>query len=140
MCLSAHIKVKKMLDKNAPAIKCSSSVRLKKLMETESKPVTGVFRFNECPGGSTTIPLKKFPGQARVDYSFQDGETYTVPLWVARHLNGYDACAGELKGKTNSVGYPIHENSIDRVTGQPLIQVGQYRRRMAFESSEFMTV
>ncbi len=109
-------------------------------MEEEKRTVSGVFRFHECPGGSTTVPMKKYPGQERVDYQFKDGGEYTVPIWVARWLNGYDACAVELKGKINSCGYPRHENSIDRTTGRPLIRTDQYRRRMAFESNEFMTV
>ncbi len=129
-----------MSENNAPSKKSSSSARLKKLMEEDSRTVTGIFRFNECPGGATTIPMKKYPGQARVDYNFKDGGEYTVPLWVARWLNGYDACAVELKGKINSCGYPRHENSVDRSTGRPLVRTDQYRRRMAFESNEFMTV
>ena len=129
-----------MSENHAPKAKSSSSARLKKIMEEESRTVSGVFRFHECPGGATTVPMKKYPGQARVDYHFKDGEEYTVPLWVARWLNGYDACAVELKGKINSCSYPIHENAVDRITGRPLVQVNQYRRRMTFESNEFMTV
>lgn len=109
-------------------------------MEEESRKVTGIFRFHECPGGAVTVPMKKYPGQSVINFSFKDGEEYTVPLWVARWLNGYDACAGELKGKINSCAYPIHENAVDRDTGRPLVQVNQFRRRMGFESNEFMTV
>ena len=126
-----------MSNNNVPSTKSSSSARLRKIMEEDCRPVKGIFRFHECAGGSTTIPMKKYPGQERVDYQFRDGGEYTVPLWVARWLNGYDACAVELKGKINSCAYPIHENAIDRVTGKPLIQVHEYRRRMGFESNEF---
>ncbi|KKN33423.1 hypothetical protein LCGC14_0803900 [marine sediment metagenome] len=125
---------------STPQTRIGSRERLKKLMEEESRTVKGVFRFHECPGGVTTIPMKKYPGQQRVDYVFKDGEDYTVPLWVARWLNGYDACAQALNGKINSCGYPIHENTVDRVSGKPHTQVGSYRRRMAFESTEFMSV
>ena len=129
-----------MTENNTSKTKLSSSARLKKLMEEDRRPVTGVFRFHECPGGETTVPMKKYPGQERTDYHFKDGEQYTVPLWVARWLNGYDSCAVELKGKINSCAYPIHQNSIDRVTGKPLVTINQYRRRMGFESNEFMMV
>ena len=129
-----------MSENNVPNNKTSSSARLKKIMEEDCRMVTGIFRFNECPGGETPVPMKKYPGQERLDLHLKDGETYTVPLWVARWLNGYDACAVKRNGKINSCGYPRHENSIDRVTGRPLVRTEHYRRRMAFESNEFMTV
>lgn len=129
-----------MSQDNASKVHPSSRERLKKLMEEEKRPVKGIFRFHECPGGSTTIPMKKYPGEEVRNMTFTDGEEYTVPLWVARWLNGYDACAQERGGKINSCGYPVHEHAIDRNTGQPLVQIGQIRRRMAFESTEFMSV
>lgn len=120
-------------------IKAGPTEKLKKIMEQEKKPVTGVFRYHECPGGSVTFAVKKFPGDPVLKYVMQDGEEYTVPLWVARHLNGYDGCAQALNGKTHSCGYAIHENTVDKLTGKPLITVGQVRRRMGFESTTFMT-
>ncbi len=129
-----------MTENNAPSTKPSSSERLKKLMAEEKRMVKGIFRFHECPGGSiNNVPMKKYPGE-RLTINMKDGEEYTVPLWVARWLNGYDASAVERNGKIDSCGYAIHQHSIDPQTGAALIQVGLVRRRMSFESNEYMTV
>ncbi len=117
----------------------SSKERLAKLKKEESRMVTGIFRFHECPGGSLTIPMKKYAGPI-FSKTFKDGEQYTVPLWVARWLNGYDASARALGGKIHSCGVPIHQNKIDPVSGKSVVEIGQVRRRMAFESTEFMAV
>lgn len=127
-----------MTENSTPKNNLSSTARLKKLMEEEKKPVTGIFRFHECPGGETIIPMKKYEGDVKT-FHLKDGEEYTVPLWVARWLNGYDATAGAVKGKINSCAYSIHEHCVDRYTGLPSIKIGQVRRRMSFESNEFMT-
>lgn len=113
------------------------SDKVRKIMEEEMKTVTGIFRFHECPGSCVKIPMKKYPGKV-YNFDFMDGEEYTVPLWVARWLNGYDKLASARNGKIDSCGYPIHENCVDRVTGKTLVRVGQIRRRMGFESNEFM--
>lgn len=128
-----------MTENDAPKVRPSSRDRLKKIQEEESRMVKGIFRFHECPGGSTTIPMKKYKGDP-IQITFRDGDEYTIPLWAARWLNGYDACAQSLNGKINSCAYPIHSHSIDRTTGHPLVNVGTHRRRMSFESTEFMAV
>ncbi len=128
-----------MTEHSATKKRPESSPLLKKMMEEESRMVKGIFRFHECPGGDAKISMKKYPGTP-LKFHFRDGEKYTVPLWVARWLNGYDACAVKRNGKIDSCGYPIHENAIDRVSGRTLVQVGQIRRRMGFESNEFMSI
>lgn len=120
-------------------VKSPSSARLEKLMKEESKLVKGVFRFHECPGGTLQVPMKKYRGNI-YNLNLKDGEEAEVPLWVARYLNGYDILSPERGGKIDSCGYKIHENAVDKSTGRTIVQVGQVRRRMAFESTEFMTV
>lgn len=127
------------MEDNAPKVKSSSRDRLQKLMKEESRMVQGTFRFHECPGASLKVPMKKYKGKV-YNVDLQDGEMATIPLWVARWINGYDASAQALDGKIHSCGYPIHSNAIDRVSGRSIIQIGQVRRRMAFESNEFMAV
>lgn len=118
--------------------KKSGKERLEKIMQEESRVVKGVFKCYECPGASTTFSVKKYPNQPTKTYTFQDGKEYEVPLWVARHLNGIDATAGELQGRTHSCGVPVHTYHIDPATGMASIEVGTVRRRYGFQSLDFM--
>ena len=127
--------------------KCSDE--LKKLMEEESKIVKGRFKNYETPGGNLPFTAGKYPGQPLFSANFQDGETYEVPLWVARHLNGTDITAKALNGKIGSCSYPIHGFKWD--TGKPaptsgmgpigepvpLVGIAKRKQRFGFESLEF---
>lgn len=123
---------------NAPSIRKAAKERLHKLMEEESRMVKGVFKSYECPGGTATISVKKYPGQQPKTYTFLDGKEYEVPLWLARHLNGIDVTASEIKGKVNSCAYPVHAHHIDPATGVASVEVGTVRRRFGFQSLDFM--
>ena len=127
------------MTENASKTQLSSRDRLEKLQKEESRCVEGVFRFHECPGGTLSVPMKKYRGKV-YKVNLKDGETAKLPLWVARWINGYDASAQARDGKIDSCGYPIHAHTVDRVSGITVVNVGQVRRRMAFESTEFMTV
>ncbi len=109
--------------------------RLQKLHDEEMKMVKGRFLFHECPGGTIHITCKKFK-----DHSFnqvlEDNKEYEVPLYVARHLNGIDRGAEDLGGIINSCAYPVHHYA-QTPQGVPRIDVGQWRRRMSFQLSEF---
>lgn len=118
--------------------KKAAKERLQKLMQEESRKVKGIFKCYECPGASTTFSVKKYPGQQIQTYTFTDGKEYEIPLWVARHLNGIDACAPEVKGKVNSCAYPVHQYHVDPATGTSSIEVGTVRRRYGFQSLDFM--
>lgn len=118
--------------------KKAAKERLQKLMQEESRLVKGIFKCYECPGASATFSVKKYPNQQTKTYTFTDGKEYEVPLWVARHLNGIDAAAPELKGKVNSCAYPVHQYHIDAKTGLSSVEVGTVRRRYGFQSLDFM--
>lgn len=118
--------------------KKAAKERLNKIMQEESRVVKGVFKCYECPGASATFSVRKYPGQGTKTFTFQDGKEYEVPLWVARHLNGIDATAGELRGKVNSCAYPVHQYHIDPKTGMSSVEVGTVRRRYGFQSLDFM--
>lgn len=118
--------------------KKAAKERLQKLMQEECRTVKGVFKSYECPGASTTMSMRKYPNQSTKTYTFQDGKEYDVPLWVARHLNGIDAVAGEIKGRVNSCAYPVHHYQIDAKTGMSSVEVGTVRRRYGFQSLDFM--
>jgi len=118
--------------------KTAGKERLHKIMAEESRLVRGVFKCYECPGASAKISVRKYPDQHTSTFTFLDGQEYEIPLWVARHLNGIDATAGELKGKIHSCAVPIHHFQIDPRTGLSSIEVGTVRRRYGFQSMDFM--
>lgn len=111
--------------------------RLEKLEKEESQLVKGRFIFHECPGGSVHIACKKFKNQPEFNRVLEDNKEYEIPLWVARHLNGYDKAAEDLGGLINSCAYPIHAYAQD-TQGKARIDVGQWRRRFSFQSLDFI--
>lgn len=105
--------------------------QLRREWEVESKMVTGVFRDLEVgPGGNIRFSARKYPWDPIMDFHFIDGQTYTIPLWVARHLN--EDCK-----------YPVYRHNVDPSAkeGEKVKQiVGQWNHRFAFVSSEFIHV
>ncbi len=104
-------------------------MRLRREWEVESQMVTGVFRDLEVgAGGNLRFSARKYPWDQIESYNFVDGQTYTVPLWVAKHLN--EGCK-----------FPVYKHNIDpnAKEGEKVSQhVGQWNHRFAFVSSDFM--
>lgn len=99
--------------------------KMQELMNEEMKVVKGIFKCFETPGATVNIVVKKYPGTAPFSKVMKDGETYEVPLYVARHLNGIDITAGALSddaGKHTKIGtcsYPVHGFKWDRGASFP---------------------
>jgi len=125
--------------------------RLAKLIEEESKLVKGRFRNYETPGGSLRVQIRKYPNIPSFDKVMLDNETYQIPLYVARHLNGVDKSAGGCDGKIHTCSWPTHgfkwdsdrpapgSNQNDQGIPVPIIGVAKWNRRFGFESLEFDT-
>jgi len=111
----------KITEKN---ITVKSKPTLAQQRERDGKPVRGRFNFLEVPGGTLRFAFRKYKGEKIKNYSLKDGEIYTIPRSVAKHLN----TAGR---------YPVHEYQTDE-TGKPIIRIGRYKRRYNFESLEFL--
>lgn len=88
--------------------------KIQEFMKEEMRLVKGIFKCFETPGATVKIIVKKYPGTQPFSKSMTDGETYEVPLYVARHLNGIDITAGALsdhKEKNTKIGtcsYAVH--------------------------------
>lgn len=91
--------------------------------ERDHKTVKGIFRCYEPRGGSFTFSFKKHKGDPVMKFTMVDGESYTVPLMVAKHLN-------------QNCWYPKHSHVMD-MNGNPTIEVGKKVQRCSFESLEF---
>ena len=93
------------------------------LAEEESKMVRGKFIYHECPGGTMEFSFRKFKGEPLANYSLKDGETYTLPLSVARHLN-------------NNCWFPTYTFKNDEA-GRPTTSIGEKVHRTAFQSLDY---
>lgn len=97
--------------------------------------VTGVFRYYEVPGGAIEFVYREFKEDPVERFTFKDGEIYTIPRGVARHLN-------------KNCWYPEYEyyssdqggfaKGVDPYRPGAHMRVGKKIKRMAFESMEFM--
>lgn len=97
---------------------------MKKMKEKDHKTVKGVFRCFEPRGGSISFSYKKYKGDPILKYTMVDGDTYEIPMMVAKHL-------------TNDCWYPKHTHVLD-ANGHPSVDVGQKIQRCSFESLEFV--
>jgi len=114
----ANIADKKPAIKNKPT--------LEEMRKSDAELVRGKFSFLEAPGATLKFSYRKYKGDQIKTYSLKDGEIYTIPKGVAKHL-------------AKSGSYPIHEYATDE-NGKPLIRIGRVKRRYNFESLEFFDV
>ena len=96
---------------------------MRKLREKDHQVVKGIFRCYEPRGGSFTFSFKKYKGDTILKYTMTDGQTYEVPLMIAKHLN-------------QNCWYPKHSHVMD-LNGLPTVDVGKKVQRCSFESLEF---
>lgn len=98
--------------------------------EKDKTPVRGMFKFYEVPGGSIEFSYKKYKDEPVItfkgDKALKDGEVYTVPLGIAKHLN-------------KSGWYPVHTYAQDE-NGQTCAKIGHKVRRYGFQSLEFVDI
>ena len=98
--------------------------KLKIERDKDREMVKGVFKYYEVPGGMVGFCFKKYDEDPLEKFELYDGQVYTIPLGVAKHLN-------------SNTWYPVHEYGRNE-DGSALQRVGQKVRRMAFQSLEFM--
>lgn len=107
-------------------LKKDDKVPLVKQREIDKEKVRGIFRFHEVPGGNMSFVFKSYRGDEVERYDLVDGEIYTLPLGVAKHLN-------------KNLWFPIHQYTMDE-NNKPLMKIGQKVRRCSFQSLEFVDV
>jgi hypothetical protein len=94
--------------------------------DKDKELVKGVFKFYEVPGGQMDFVYKKYKNEKTQRYSMIDGQVYTIPLGVAKHLN-------------NDCWYPVHAYSMDE-SGKSAQRISQKVKRCGFQSLEFMDI
>lgn len=99
---------------------------LRYLRDKDREPVRGKFIFHECPGGTMSFSYKAYKEDQVERFDLTDGQIYTIPLGVAKHLN-------------KNCWYPVHSFMLDE-TGRPIQKIGQKVRRCSFQSLEFVDI
>jgi hypothetical protein len=110
----------------ADATRAENAKKLRNMRDKDRQMVKGVFKYYEVPGGSVGFCFKKYKEDPIEKFDLVDGQIYTIPLGVAKHLN-------------SNTWYPIHGHTVDE-NGVPLQSIKQKVNRMAFQSLEFMDV
>lgn len=90
--------------------------------------VTGVFRCFEPLGGSLEMTGMAYDGEVPEKYTFLDGQTYTIPKYIAKRFEN------EFQGL--GTWYPTHFYILDAM-GKPIIGAPKKNRRFGFSSMEF---
>lgn len=101
-------------------------VNFKYMRDKDREMVKGIFRFHEVPGGQMSFVFRAYKEDQVERFDLIDGQIYTIPLGVARHLN-------------KNCWYPEHAYQLDE-TGKPIMKVGRKVRRCSFQSLEFVDV
>jgi len=122
----AEFKAWKASRRKALEVKCDAPEddKIYRKWKEESRLVKGVFRCREPEGGNVTFAFKKYKWDKTKWYTLYDGETYEIPLAVARHLN-------------QNCGYEVHSHILG-ADGLPTVNRNKTKSRMNFESTEFI--
>lgn len=96
------------------------------LRDKDRQMVKGKFIFHEVPGGRMSFSFRKWKEDPVERFDLDDGEIYSLPLGVAKHLNK------ECK-------YPVHAYAMDE-NNKPQMKINQWIRRCSFQSLEFIDV
>lgn len=122
-------KVKKSYKFNKPPKDMSRDEReayYEYMRQKDRETVKGIFRFYEVPGGNLSFNFKIYKKDPVEKFSLNDGQVYSLPLGVAKHLN-------------KNGWYPVHAYLTDE-NGNKVMKVGQKIRRFSFQSLEFVDI
>lgn len=119
------------------------SRQIQKMRDRDAEMVTGIFKNNENPAssggrGSVSFGYKAYPGDEYEFYELCDGERYSLPRGVARHLNN-NCFYKEYKHLPGEFG----EQGIRGAQGDGRLQSNSLQsarkiHRYAFHSLEYM--
>jgi len=113
------------ITRDIPNTKKLTGSQIKAMHDRDAEMVKGIFRFYEIPGGCMDFVYKAYKEDPVERYSMHDGEVYSIPVGVARHLN--------KNGWYPEYSYMPGESGVQNVT-----KVTKKIRRFGFQSLEFV--
>lgn len=118
--------------------------QIKKMRDRDAEMVTGIFKNLENPSsnggrGSLVFSYKYYPDTQNEIYELFDGERYTLPRGVARHLNNncFYREYQHLQGEYGQRGIRSGISNDGRLQANS-IQMTKKIHRYAFHSLEYM--
>lgn len=108
------------------AKKESVKANLRYQRDKDREMVKGIFKFYEVEGGGMSFVYKAYKEDPVERFDFVDGQVYTIPLGVAKHLN-------------RNGWYPVHQFLQDDA-GKTTQKIGHKVRRFGFNSLEFVDI
>ncbi|MFQ5685090.1 MAG: hypothetical protein ACE5GV_00370 [Candidatus Scalindua sp.] len=103
--------------------KKKASELVEKARKEDSKIVKGVFKNHESPGGDAIFSIRLYKGDPIRTYNLVDGETYDLPLGVAKHIN-------------NQCRYKKHKWLVDK-NGNKMMGADNPIERYSFTSTDY---
>lgn len=94
--------------------------------DKDREKVKGIFRFHEVPGGSMSFVFRAYKEDEVERFDMIDGQIYTIPLGVAKHLN-------------KNLWYPEYEFFKNEDT-QNMQRIAKKVHRCSFQSLEFVDI
>lgn len=129
-------------EKNQKMTREELQKQIKRMRDRDSEKIVGMFRNleNRATGGScgsVVFSYKAYPGDENVFYELKDGERYSLPRGVARHLNNncFHREYQHLSGQYGEQGMRNAAPDGRLTTAQ--MQVSRKIHRFAFDSMEF---
>lgn len=122
----------------------AKKLNLKYMRDKDREKVTGVFRYYEVPGGVMEFVYREYKEDPVEKYRMFDGEVYTIPRGVMRHLNKngwypeYEHYQTDRGGLTQLGKYGPMVAGINPDVPHIGMRVGKKVKRFAFESMEFL--
>jgi len=113
-------------EKKKPVDKASLRKKLRYMRDKDRELVKGIFRFHEVAGGTMSFVYRAYKEDPVERYDLVDGEVYTLPLGVAKHLN-------------HNCWYPVHAYQMNEA-GKPAKNIGRKVHRCSFQSLEFVDI
>lgn len=108
----------------APEATVAEKTKEELAFEKDHEIVKGKFIYHEVPGGEVGFPFKKYRTDKIETYKMKDGEVYSVPRMVAKHLN-------------TNCSYPAWNYKSDD-QGRPVMSIAENVRRCSFQSLDFI--
>jgi len=120
--------------------------QMRKMRDRDAELVSGIFKNLENPShqggrGAVVFTYKYYPGDENATYELMDGQKYTLPRGVARHLNNncyykqYQQLAGSFENNTAVQQAPVDTSGRLNTTNY---QMAKKVHRYAFHSLEYM--
>jgi len=103
--------------------KKKASELVEKAHKEDSKIVKGIFKNHESPGGDAIFSVRLYKGDPIRTYNLVDGESYDLPLGVAKHIN-------------RQCQYKRHKWLVD-ANGNKIIGADKPTERYSFVSNDY---